>query len=105
MNETRSETHNSLCDEITYLKEQLAAQKCMLSDALAYANELQNEVVYLKEQLFAHQSRLVNTEDYSKKLEAKLNQLSALIKTLNNQVAEIGNTLQSLDNCIDKVED
>ncbi len=105
MNETRIETHSSLCDEVAYLKEQLAAQKCMLADALAYANDLQNEVAYLKEQLSLHQSRLVNTEDYSKKLEAKLNQLSSLIKILNSQVAEIGNTLQSLDDCIDKVED
>ncbi|SFE56181.1 hypothetical protein [Thermoflexibacter ruber] len=105
MNEKQNETQHCLHEEVVYLKEQLAAQKCMLSDALAYSNELQKEVAHLKEQLSLHQSKLIDTESYSKKLEEKLSQLAYLIKTLNSQVAEIGNTLQNLDDCIDKAED
>lgn len=102
MNEKQSETPHLLHEEVIYLKEQLVAQKCMLRDALDYANELQREVAHLKEQLSMHQSKLTDTETYSRKLEEKLSQLAYLIKTLNSQVAEIGNTLQNLGDCIDK---
>ncbi|GAB4468754.1 MAG: hypothetical protein OHK0057_09980 [Thermoflexibacter sp.] len=94
-----------LHEEIVYLKEQLVAQKFMLTDALAYSNELQGEVAHLKKQLSLHQSKLMDTESYSQKLEEKLSQLACLIEILNNQVVGLGNTLQNLNDCIDKAED